>query len=659
MARTRRIWPKLVIVLLVILAILAWLFSWNLLRGPIARKVTEATGRSAAINGDLHVKLSFTQSPWITADNVQLGNPDWATNKNMFTADRLALQLRFWPLLSGKVELPEIVLENPVVAVEKNADGTLASWNMTADGKPAPATASSASSNKVALGHLQIHNGKVHYQDPKPKDVVDGTISTFSPGAGQEDMIRVSANGQFQQMKLNLGGTGGALLDLRDPSKPYPLDASGTVGETKFAAKGTVTDPGHLSGMHLDFKISGASLSQLYQIAHVPLPATPAYSLAGLLEHHAEVWNLQGFSGRVGNSDLNGDFSIDRAPKPQYIKANLTSKNLDMKDLSGFIGARNDKGKTEVPAGDKVLPQSEFDLEKINAANGDIWFKGQHLKTDRLPLNNLVAHMVLDNGRLTLDPLNVEVASGQVNSKIGLDTSAKPLKVKADVKAAKLQLRELFPEMKIQKANVGTVGGQATIATQGNSVAQMLGAANGNAAVIMNGGAVSKLILRLSNLDLANTLPILLTGDKEVPVRCFVGDLGVKNGDATIRTLILDTEKQVINGTGTINFKDEKMNIQLTSTPKDKSLAAFRGPILVDGTFKHPSARPAVGQLAGRSGVAVALGVLVNPIAALIPLIDLGGAKDTDCGAMIHQASSNSTKDSADKASNKVKPQVK
>ncbi len=37
----------------------------------------------------------------------------------MFTADRLALQLRFWPLLSGKVELPEIVLENPVVAVEK------------------------------------------------------------------------------------------------------------------------------------------------------------------------------------------------------------------------------------------------------------------------------------------------------------------------------------------------------------------------------------------------------------------------------------------------------------------------------------------------------------------------------------------------------------
>ncbi len=73
--------PKVVIVLLVILAILAWLFSWNLLRGPIARKVTEATGRSAAINGDLHVKLSFTQSPWITADNVQLGNPDWATNK--------------------------------------------------------------------------------------------------------------------------------------------------------------------------------------------------------------------------------------------------------------------------------------------------------------------------------------------------------------------------------------------------------------------------------------------------------------------------------------------------------------------------------------------------------------------------------------------------
>jgi hypothetical protein len=46
----------------------------------------------------------------------------------------------------------------------------------------------------------------------------------------------------------------------------------------------------------------------------------------------------------VGNSDVAGQFSVDRSKQPQVIEANVQSRNLELADLSGFIGARDEQG---------------------------------------------------------------------------------------------------------------------------------------------------------------------------------------------------------------------------------------------------------------------------------------------------------------------------
>jgi uncharacterized protein involved in outer membrane biogenesis len=67
----------------------------------------------------------------------------------------------------------------------------------------------------------------------------------------------------------------------------------------------------------------------------------------------------------------------------------------------------------------------------------------------------------------------------------------------------------------------------------------------------------------------------------------------------------------------------------------------LRGPIRIGGTFKNPTVHPEAGPLAARAGAAVALGVLVTPIASLLALVDLGGAKDSNCSALVEQAKEN------------------
>ena len=60
----------------------------------------------------------------------------------------------------------------------------------------------------------------------------------------------------------------------------------------------------------------------------------------------------------------------------------------------------------------------------------------------------------------------------------------------------------------------------------------------------------------------------------------------------------------------------------------------------IDGSFSAPQVHPAVGPLAARIASSVALGAL-NPLAALLPLIDTGGSKDADCRGLMQEAKEN------------------
>ena len=85
----------------------------------------------------------------------------------------------------------------------------------------------------------------------------------------------------------------------------------------------------------------------------------------------------------------------------------------------------------------------------------------------------------------------------------------------------------------------------------------MLAEADGDAAVMMEGGSVSELLVRLINLDVANAIPRLLTGDRQLPVRCMVTHLKGVDGDFKVQTLVLDTGKAVVTGTGGVDFVNE------------------------------------------------------------------------------------------------------
>jgi uncharacterized protein involved in outer membrane biogenesis len=161
---------------------------------------------------------------------------------------------------------------------------------------------------------------------------------------------------------------------------------------------------------------------------------------------------------------------------------------------------------------------------------------------------------------------------------------------------------------------------------------------NGDVALVMTGGRVSKLLLELADLDLASSTMLLVGGDKSIPIRCMVADFHADDGRLTAKTFVLDSTDTRVDGQGTIDFKNEALGLTLSARAKRPSLIAFRGPIRVGGHFKVPTVRPDVARLSLRAGVAAVLGFFLTPPAAALPFIELGVAKDANCVALIESA---------------------
>ncbi len=617
-------WITGIFLAVVMVAFLLVVFvDWNLLRAPLAAWVKTTTGRSFAINGDL--KVEFALPPRLIVNDIVLGNAPWSAEPAMAVIKRLEFSINPYKLLTGNLVFQEITLSEPQVILEVSQSGE-ANWLF---GPP--------EKNKTielpSIDQLSIDHGSARYLDPRIKTDLAFELKTEEAG------IAFKGKGHFKGLPTSFQAHGEGLLSLRRVDDPYLIKASGVLGNTKVSIDGSMLDPLHFKAEQLNFTVAGNDLAALYPIIGVPFPPTPAYKLAGFIDHVGQVWTFRRFKGTIGQSDISGNFAVDRSKQPQMITADLVSRQLVMNDLGGFIGAdRGTQPSKEPPASDKVLPAEPFNLEKLQAANADVHFRGESILSERLPLKKMKAHLIVTDGVLKLAPIDFDVAGGNLIATIEMDGRQSRIATRADITAKGLHLGQLFPDSQLAGADTGIMGGRAQLVGSGNSIAQMLASANGETALIMDGGSVGELMLRLSNLDMANAFLALLSGDKQVPMRCLVGNFKAVDGDFKVKELLLDTAKVNITGSGSVNFTDESLKLRLVPQSKGFSLASLRGPILISGTFKNPVLRPELGGVIVRGGLAVALGAATSGIGLLIPLLDFGTDQDSNCRALLSEA---------------------
>ncbi len=630
-----------VAILLVILLIIFWSWDWFI---PLVERQASATlGRKVTLE-HLHVRLGRVTR--IVADNVVVAGTDTYSHP-LATTRHLTVWVEVLPLIRySQVVLHLIDLDHPAVDASARADGTN-NWTL---GSASPAKPKNNKSSPTIIGVLQIEDGHVHVNDVPLKadfNVAVDTRNTPNPAnwpvPTDQGQIVANAEGTYARQPIVGRFVGGAILSLRDKERPYPIDLRVANGPTHVSLIGTVEQPLTFGGARLKLLFAGPDMSLLFPLTGVPIPQTPPYSVQGNLDYGKQRISFRDFEGRVGSSDLGGTITVFPAHVPT-VDAALTSRRVDLADLGGFIGSKPghasdtkaaaaDNEKTSSRSNGNVLPTTPFNMPKIRAANVHLSYNGQHIENRNLPLDNIVARLDIQDGRIDMKQLDFAVGTGQIFSSVLMDPSGRTLHTRAHVDFHRIDLSRVMQATHAFHGQ-GVIGGQANLTTDGSSIAAMLGNGSGGLTLVMSGGGdISALLPDIAGLEFGNAILSALGLPNRAQVQCFIADMPLKDGILSTQTFLLQTSEARTVGRGTVDFKNQTMDYSLTTRSTHFSVGSLPGPINITGKLGKPGISPGV-EVVARAGAATGLGILLPPL-ALLPTIQFGVGEAGACQAAL------------------------
>jgi uncharacterized protein involved in outer membrane biogenesis len=678
--RTRKIivWTLgILIALCVVLIVFVSTFDWNRLKPTINDKASSALNRPFAINGNLGVdwRRETDQGGWrawipwphISAENIEIGNPQWASNPRFVHLDRVQLRISPLALLGKQVYIPRIDLTKPEANLQRLADGRN-TWTFDQGDKDKKDPNEQPSAWTVEIGTIGFDAGRVAYDDDIVQAHVKTTITSLDAPIAYADLVGQAGNqrqrdnikqtqalqfgwtvtGRYKGQPVDGNGKIGGLLALHDPDAPFPIQADVRAGATHLNVFGTLTEPLKLGALDLRLKLSGQSLAQLYRLTGVTLPETAPYSTDGHLtvvlnDPAGSRFQYEDFSGKVGQSDLYGSLQFVGGKPRAKLTGELTSNQLLFADLAPLIGAdsaeqKQARGEENKQPADKALPVSEFRTDRWRAMDADVKFTGKRIvQNASLPLSDLYLHLKLTDGVLLVDPLRFGAAGGALNSTVRLEGNKSPMPARLDLHIRGVKLKQLFPTVEAMRDSFGELNGDATMAGTGNSIAALLGSSNGELKVLMNDGSISRSLMEIAGLNVGNYLVSRLFGDDEVAINCAASDLQVKNGLMKTRVFVFDTDNALIQVDGTVNLANEQIDLSIEPHSKGYRIFSLRSPLYVRGTLKDPSPGVKALPLAARGAAAALLATFAAPAAGLLALVAPSSGQESQCTPLLEQ----------------------
>lgn len=673
---------------LVVLVVIFEALGWPFLEHPLQRFLSTelnrevsfapaSEGKSANDPSANKFSIRFIGGLRLTAPQLSVAAPEWSRAPHMLSARDVKLQLRYIDVWrgyrGGSVRVDRLQATGLDGNFERLADGR-ASWQFRTVEPPLPPDLP-ARSRVPLFGKLEVASGLVRYLDAPLKVDVEARLSLKNGGstsavasndkAARENVFEVKAKGRYRDLPMNLLLVSTDVLpwaadDVAPVSVPISLNV--TVGRASLEFKGSAKDAAHLGGFTGRFSLTGPSLAAVGDAIGVTLPTTSAFRTDGAIVRNNDTWNVVIDDATVGSSRLNGAFVYEADRAVPLLSGQLGGSRLLLADLGPSIGVAppaelgeqksgGQKSSGQKSSGQKsavkkyekktpgaVLPNRPYELTALRRMDANILIDMAELDlgTKLLePLRPLHTHLQLKGGVLTLSEIDARTGQGRLNGSVALDGRQSTALWNANLRWNGVQLERFIKQTRANNAPPfvsGRMSGNTILRGEGRSTAEILGSLKGKFHTELSEGGVSHLGIEVAGLDIAESLGLLFTGDKTLPVECAVADLTAEKGTFRPRVMVIDTSDTAIWVEGSLSLATEELALRAVVMPKDFSPLTLRSPLRVTGTFAAPSVSIDKAPLGKKLGIAFLLG-LANPLAALIPLVDGGDAKAAERGA--------------------------
>jgi AsmA protein len=453
----------IVILLLLISLVAKIIFTKEKLLSLVVPKIEQALDRKVEIHD---VSISIFGGLGVDIEGMRIFNREGFEAEEFIKFDQLLVRVKFWPLLRKRVEVKKLILQSPLINLEKNKEG-LSNFTDLLEGE-------GGSFLPVSFDQMEIRNGKILYLDNKDKKRVvlhnfEEEAELFLDEKGEN--IRATGKISVDQIELELPGYQGELpaltfslehdLSLNMPGDSLSIDML-KIGIAKVALDLTGKVEKLSSTPQMELKLLSNEIPLEDVLASLPKDeSSPVNQLktAGKMKVSASLKGglkpdtLPEVQGKVTFTDVKVDFAqVPQSLEMPYAEVNFNNRSLSLFSSNAKLGEAPLEFKAVVddfkdphltselkmkfdlallaefakmPEGTSAKGRTEIDakaygrMEKLEEMNlsGEVRLRDVEASTSALgvPAKNLNADLSFKGGDVNIDSLALSLGESSLS----------------------------------------------------------------------------------------------------------------------------------------------------------------------------------------------------------------------------------------------------
>jgi AsmA protein len=579
-----------------VLVAASYLVSADAVRQQVLSEIRAVTGLNPILRGGASVSLFPTGS--VSFADVVLGD----AKRPALTAERLTARLRFFPLLMGRVEIADVALERPTIAIDLESNGA-SNWSGLVE---ALARSQQKGGPRVAaFSEMRIENGTVLVRSKENK--IDETLSDVGLSLAWPSISKsFGASGRFVwhdeplDMSLTLGDFPAALAGNRSGVK---LRIAGSPIKAAFEGAISVRPTLKIEGTLAADAVS--MRNALTWFGQKPLPG-------GGFGHFAIKAQANVMGGTIGLSGVNVELDGNTAEGAltfatdgrQTLQGTLASGTLDLSPYVSTIRL--------LTANQNDWNDGRITLDGFSGIDLDLRLSAGNVVMSNAKLGRTAVGANLRAGHLVVTIGEAQAYGGVIRGSLSLANANSGVDLKSQLQFTEVNLEDCLGQLFGLHRLEGNGNISFAVEGSGNSVLGITQTLKGTANLVGQDGAllglnVEQLLRRLERRPLSGGGEFR-TG--RTPFDKIAVALKINQGIVTVDDVKIEGSAVRLALAGSASIPERDLDLKGTASlvaAGKLETAAFELPFIVQGSWDDPIMLPDPEALIRRSGAAAPL----------------------------------------------------
>jgi len=454
--------------------------------------------------------------------------------------------------------------------------GVIEGLEMTAGGFQLDLAMAGASTREIlerSRFNVAISDGLFRFSAPGADEGLDIGVPKATVSVQPGRPIALTIDGRIDDTPVKIEITTDSLASFAVPKERLKMDLDIALVQAELHLTGAAPLPVRADNLQFAMDLRGKRFSDFDELLDVSLPPIGPYHLQGEFGSRPSGFYVENLQVTVGESTLTGELDLQTAQRPPRLDVDLVAERIQLDDFdtgdwsataAGAETTEESQAPDQPESQQPAAPRGRILLSPsvMRSLNGRVDVEVEEVLSGQDQLGRGTMTASLQDGRFSVDPLNLQVPGGSVDVSFGLEPTDTDVSLDATAKIERLDYGILARRIDPSSEIGGVISVDVDLSTRGPDLKRVLHGANGHIDFGLWPKDRNAEIFELWAVNVIGALMSEMDKEEASKLNCVIVRFQVEDGVMRDRVVFADTSKMRVEGTAEIDFKQRTLQVK-------------------------------------------------------------------------------------------------